>query len=211
MGYNMENHSNEPLILFCHDNIPAVDSNLIHPHAAIHPGTIKKWLLWLLLLSGPSLRKTFQSCSVLVCEQAAVIKMTSAPWKLCIMSFPQGKLQAYSELYFTPDNSKWILVPQLRPEMCSTEQRRRAGQCAPCSNFSKQEILTTGRNSGQKEDFICHLLSNWPTGRLRDQGPAYTVQFFYARCHLPQLLCSNFIKHISTGPLIWTFWCESTV
>lgn len=38
----MENHSNEPLILFCHDNIPAVDSNLIHPHAAIHPGTIKK-------------------------------------------------------------------------------------------------------------------------------------------------------------------------
>lgn len=89
-----------------------------HPHACKQPGTIKANCC-----GGPAvcnnpekdISELLGARNGQLCEQAAVIKMTSAPWKLCIVPFPQGKSQAYFQLYFTADNSIWILVSQLGP------------------------------------------------------------------------------------------------
>lgn len=99
--------------------------DLIHPRAAIHPGTIKtKWLwtCWCLdrLRHGGISEPLAVLCAhnAQPCERAAVIKMTSAPLQMCILPFPWGISQFYFQLYFTPDNSIWALVHQLRHKLC---------------------------------------------------------------------------------------------
>lgn len=82
-------------------------SSPTHMHAAIHPGTIKaNWGpadVW--TIPEKDISELPGAYNRQLCEQAAAIKMTSAPWKLCTVPFPQGKSQAYFQLYFTPDNS----------------------------------------------------------------------------------------------------------
>lgn len=115
--------------------IPAGGSNktelphLTHTHAATHPGTIKTnccdpAAVW--TIPEKDISELPSACNRQLWEQKAVIKMTSAPWKQYIVPFPKVKSQAYFQLYFTPDNSVRILLPQLRPEMCSSEEQRRA-------------------------------------------------------------------------------------
>lgn len=72
--------------------------HLTHLHAAIHPGTIKANCsrsadVW--TIPEKDISELLRAHNRKLCEQAAVIKMTSAPWKLCIVPLPQGKSQPY--------------------------------------------------------------------------------------------------------------------
>ncbi len=82
--------------------------HLTQPHAGIQPGTIKV-NCWgpAAVCTNPEkdISELLAARNGQLCEQAAVIKMTSTPWKLRIVPFPLGKSQAYFQLYFTADNS----------------------------------------------------------------------------------------------------------
>lgn len=136
------------LLLEC---IPTTVPHLTHPHAAIHTETVKAncfgaAAVWTIPEKDISELLGAFNRQLQYVRQAAVIKMTSAPWKLCMVPFPQGKSQAYFQLYFTPDNSVWILVSQLRPELCSTEEQKRVPSFYR-KMITKLKTVTTGKNS----------------------------------------------------------------